>query len=36
MNEKRLHEAEVNFKLYIQDGLLKKISFDKNIFLRIN
>lgn len=32
MNEKRIEEAKNNFKLYLQDGLIRKQSFNQKIF----
>ena len=32
MDNKRIEEAKRNFKVYLQDGLIKKQNFNKNIF----
>ena len=33
INEKRIQEAENNVRIYLQDGLLRKQSFKKEIFI---
>lgn len=32
LSDKRIEEAEKNVRSYIEEGLLKKFEFDKNIF----